>query len=67
MAELGERLQAYKIRMTNYELLSKMLRNEEKLEDACIRLRVEACQVDAEVRIAEEEVDTLEKELSCDG
>ena len=36
LVELGERLQAYKIRITNCEVLSKMLRNEETLEETCI-------------------------------
>ena len=43
-----------------------MLRAGESLEETCTRLKVAACQVGVEIRIATEEVDTLEKELCSD-
>ena len=66
LAELGDRLQAYKIRITNCKRLAEMLKAGESLEETCIRLKGAACQVGVEIRVAAEEVDTLEKEL-CSG
>ena len=66
LAELEDKLEVYKIRINNCKRLTEILKSGESLEDTCIRLKGAACQVGVEIRVAADEVDTLEKEL-CPG
>ena len=63
LIELEDKLGVYKIRIENCNRLTEILKSGESLEDTCVRLKGAAHQVGIEIKVAADEVNSLEKEL----